>query len=405
MIQLIRMAIRDLGRNRRRTFFSALALGMGLALLILIASVYRGEMRDSLNTSIKLQTGHLQLRANGYDETKSSLSWKNLIENPEQVATQIARLSQVKTATPRLYASGIIGTGDQTAGVRVVGVDPPSPANDPFREGLLSGTFLQSDDRNGILVGSTLADKLRLKAGDNVDLLINTSNGDVNEQAFTIRGTFTTHTPGFDEGTILMPLAKAQTITSTDNHASIIFILLKNIDETIPVSKAITSSTYMVKTYLQLNELLVQTEQLANGFMLVIYLIVLAVSATVIVNTFIMSVYERTREIGILTAIGMKASRVLAMFFAESSILGVGGIAIGLILGGIAAFFIQRYGIYVGNIGATGIMIGERIYGYLTVNDVVTVTVMAFITSLLAALYPALMAARMEPVQALHGGN
>lgn len=405
MIQLIRMAIRDLGRNRRRTFFSALALGMGLALLILIASVYRGEMRDSLNTSIKLQTGHLQLRANGYDETKSSLSWKNLIENPEQVATQIARLSQVKTATPRLYASGIIGTGDQTAGVRVVGVDPPSPANDPFREGLLSGTFLQSDDRNGILVGSTLADKLRLKAGDNVDLLINTSNGDVNEQAFTIRGTFTTHTPGFDEGTILMPLAKAQTITSTDNHASIIFILLKNIDETIPVLKAITSSTYMVKTYLQLNELLVQTEQLANGFMLVIYLIVLAVSATVIVNTFIMSVYERTREIGILTAIGMKASRVLAMFFAESSILGVGGIAIGLILGGIAAFFIQRYGIYVGNIGATGIMIGERIYGYLTVNDVVTVTVMAFITSLLAALYPALMAARMEPVQALHGGN
>lgn len=405
MIQLIRMAIRDLGRNRRRTFFSALALGMGLALLILIASVYRGEMRDSLNTSIKLQTGHLQLRANGYDETKSSLSWKNLIENPEQVATQIARLSQVKTATPRLYASGIIGTGDQTAGVRVVGVDPPSPANDPFREGLLSGTFLQSDDRNGILVGSTLADKLRLKAGDNVDLLINTSNGDVNEQAFTIRGTFTTHTPGFDEGTILMPLAKAQTITSTDNHASIIFILLKNIDETIPVSKAITSSTYMVKTYLQLNELLVQTEQLANGFMLVIYLIVLAVSATVIVNTFIMSVYERTREIGILTAIGMKASRVMAMFFAESSILGVGGIAIGLILGGIAAFFIQRYGIYVGNIGATGIMIGERIYGYLTVNDVVTVTVMAFITSLLAALYPALMAARMEPVQALHGGN
>lgn len=405
MIQLIRMAIRDLGRNRRRTFFSALALGMGLALLILIASVYRGEMRDSLNTSIKLQTGHLQLWANGYDETKSSLSWKNLIENPEQVATQIARLSQVKTATPRLYASGIIGTGDQTAGVRVVGVDPPSPANDPFREGLLSGTFLQSDDRNGILVGSTLADKLRLKAGDNVDLLINTSNGDVNEQAFTIRGTFTTHTPGFDEGTILMPLAKAQTITSTDNHASIIFILLKNIDETIPVSKAITSSTYMVKTYLQLNELLVQTEQLANGFMLVIYLIVLAVSATVIVNTFIMSVYERTREIGILTAIGMKASRVMAMFFAESSILGVGGIAIGLILGGIAAFFIQRYGIYVGNIGATGIMIGERIYGYLTVNDVVTVTVMAFITSLLAALYPALMAARMEPVQALHGGN
>ena len=136
-----------------------------------------------------------------------------------------------------------------------------------------------------------------------------------------------------------------------------------------------------------------------------IYIIVLAITATVIVNTLIMSVFERTREIGILSAIGMKGSRIMAMFFAESAVLAVGGITIGLVLGSLLVAYTTKYGFYIGNMGLTGIMIGERIYTYLTVKDTVNLAVAAFIVSLLAALYPALLAARMEPVEALHGGK
>src|SRR3990172_8516222 len=108
MIQLLRMAYRDLGRNRRRSFFSALALGMGLALLLLMAAVVEGEMRGSLESTIRLESGHLQVRAGTYDEVKTSLAWDDLIENPSGIAAQIASLSVVEVATPRLFASGIV---------------------------------------------------------------------------------------------------------------------------------------------------------------------------------------------------------------------------------------------------------------------------------------------------------
>jgi ABC-type lipoprotein release transport system permease subunit len=137
----------------------------------------------------------------------------------------------------------------------------------------------------------------------------------------------------------------------------------------------------------------------------VFYLIVLAITATVIVNTLVMSVFERTREIGILAAMGMRGGRIMAMFLAESSLLAVGGIAMGVALGSLFSAYVQRYGFFIGDFGITGILIGERIYTYLTLNDIVTLTIMAFVITLLAALYPALVAAKMEPVEALHGGK
>ncbi len=405
MIQLFKLALRNLGRNRRRSFFSALALAMGLALLMLIASFIAGEMRSAMDTSIKLQTGHIQVRAKTYDESKTSLAWEDLVADPDKIAAQIAALPPVKVATPRLFATGIISESDQSIGVRIVGIDPPSAANAPYQDGIVSGAYFTADDREGVLIGQTLAEKNNLKVNDQIDLLANTSNGDVDEQMFTIRGIYTTHTPGFDETTLLMPLTKAQAITKTENHASTIFVLVKNIDDTSAVVTALKDSPYNIQTYLQLNELLTQTEQLSRSYMSLIYLIVLAVTATVIVNTLIMSVFERTREIGILSAIGMKASGIMGLFFAESAVLAVGGILMGLLLGGLIVWYTSTYGFYIGNFGLTGILIGERIYTYLTVNDAVTLTIAAFIISLLAALYPALLAARMEPVTALHSGN
>jgi ABC-type lipoprotein release transport system permease subunit len=405
MIQLYKMAFRNLGRNRRRSFFSALALGIGLSLLLLMASVVSGEMNGALDTSIKLNSGHLQVTSKTYDENKASLAWEDLVEDPATLTAQISSLAPVKVATPRLFASGIITSGEESVGARIIGIDPTSTANQPFKDGLLSGEWLTSDDRSGILVGQALANKLELKTGDNITLLANTSNGEVDQQPFTIRGIYTTHTPAFDQGSIFMPLAKAQAITQTENHASTIFVLLIDKAQTAAVASALQSGQYQVKTWEQMNELVVAFEGFANTYMSLLYMIILAITATVIVNTLIMSVFERTREIGILSAIGMRSGRIMGMFFAESSLLAVGGIVIGLVLGGALMFYFTHYGIYIGNMGLTGMMLGERIYAMPKMNDVITLSIITFIVTLLAALYPALLAARMEPVEALHGGK
>jgi ABC-type lipoprotein release transport system permease subunit len=404
MIQIFQMALRDLERNRRRSIFSALALGIGLALLLLMAGVVAGEFGGAMDSAVKLETGHIQVRALSYNQDKASLAWSDLIENPDQMATQIAALPQVSVATPRLFASGIVSSGDDTTGVRAVGIDPASPANAPYRDGLVSGSFLTADDRDGVLLGQSLADQLKLTAGDHIDLLINTSNGNVDQQTFTIRGVYTTKTPSFDKTTVFLSLAKAQAFTQTQNHASTIFVLLKDRDQTPAVAAAIPAGQYQVKTYLQMNDLLVQTEQFASSYMAILYLIILAITATVIINTLIMSVFERTREIGILSAIGMQASRIMSMFFVESGILAIGGIVMGLVLGGLLLYYAVNFGFFLGDIGMTGIMVGETIYARFNPSDAVTLSVLALVVSLLAALYPAILAARMEPVDALHAG-
>jgi len=405
MIQLYKMALRDLGRNRRRSFFSALALAVGLALLMLMAAVIEGEYRGAMDLSIQLRSGHLQVRAPSYDEDKTSLAWEDLVENPDSIAAQITTLPTVKVATPRLFASGILATGADSVGVRIVGIDPPSEANAPYRDGLVGGEYLNADDRAGVLIGRPLAEKLNLRAGDPINLLVNTSNGDVDEQLFTIRGIYSTRTPAYDESTVFMPLAKAQAITRAEKHASIIFVLLKEREQTGAVVTALGTGNYQVATWEQMNELVLQTEQFASAYMVVLYLIILAITATVIVNTLVMAVFERTREIGILSAIGMRGGRIMAMFFAESSLLAVGGIGMGLALGGLVVAYFTRYGFYIGDMGLTGILFGERIYAYLTLSDTLTLAVIAFVITLVAALYPAMLAARMDPVQALHGGK
>jgi ABC-type lipoprotein release transport system permease subunit len=168
MTQLFKMAFRDLGRNRRRTFFSALAVAIGLALLMLMSSVINGEMGNAIQSAILLQSGHIQIRSATFDENQSSLKWEDLVVNPDQIVEQISALPQVKAASPRLFASGFLSTGDESTCVKIYGIDPDSAANEPYRMGLISGSFLTADDREGLLIGSPAADKLHLQVGDTV---------------------------------------------------------------------------------------------------------------------------------------------------------------------------------------------------------------------------------------------
>jgi len=406
MLLLYKIALRNLARNRRRSFFSALALGMGLALILLIAAVIRGETEGGLKSSIELQSGHIQLHAPSYDPDKSSLAWEDLLENPQAIAERVATLGPViKAATPRLYASGIVTSSDHSLGVSILGVDPGSPANAPYQNGLVSGSFITADDREGIVIGEALAKKVDLRAGDKLNLLVNTSDGDVDQQNFVVRGIYTTHTPSLDEAVVLLPLAKTQAIAKTGERASSIFILLSGNEQLALVKPALQALPYQMRDYLEMNELFVILEQYADSFMIFIYMIVLGVTATVIINTLVMAVFERTREIGILSAIGMKGGRIMALFFAESSVLAVGGIVIGLALGAVAVWYATVYGFYIGDFGATGFAMGERIYAHMSAQDAISLTVAAFIVTLLAALYPAMVAARMEPVVALRGGK
>jgi len=214
---------------------------------------------------------------------------------------------------------------------------------------------------------------------------------------------YSTNTYVYDDSTVFLPLAKAQAITRAENHASLIFVMLQNQDQAEPVAASLASSKYQIKTWQQLNELSVQFEQFANAYMVILYLIVLGVTATVVTNTLVMAVYERTREIGILAAIGMKGRRIMSQFLAEAAFLATGGVIGGLILGVLIVAWVGSVGFSVpATQGVTGVLFGDKIYPFLTLQDAVGLTLAAYIITLVASLYPALLAARLEPVEALH---
>lgn len=403
MSQTFKLAFRNIGRNKTRSLLSALAVAVGMALLLLMAAVLEGEMRGSMQNSIRLQSGHLQIRAASYDENKISLKWEDLIENPEQVIEKVKSLPQVTVATPRLIASAILTIGDESKGVQILGIDPESEANQPFRNGVIDGQFLQMEDREGILVGQPLAEKLGVQVNDKVNLLMTTSNGDVDEQLFTVRGIYSTHIPSYDENTVFMPLAKAQAFTATENHASTIFVMLQNQEQAEPVAQALTSSSLKVLTWRDQNALITQFEDFAGVFMIMFYLVVLGITATVVTNTLVMAVFERTREIGILAAIGMKGRGIMAQFLAEAALLATGGVIGGLLIGGALVAYFTVYGIYIGDYGVTGLLFEDHIYAQLTLENTITLTIVTYIITLIASLYPARLAARLEPVEALHG--
>jgi ABC-type lipoprotein release transport system permease subunit len=409
MFRLWKLAIRDLGRNKRRSALTLVAVGLGLALLIVTSGVIEGAVQGSIENNIRVRSGHVQVREESYDEDMVSLKWEDLLDDPQGLTAQAQALPEVRAATPVLWASGILATSEESVGVQVFGIDPLSETSTPFREGLVAGEFLAPGDRDGILIGERLARSLGLTAGDDIGLLVNTSDEQPDEAIFTIRGLYDTGIPSYDEITVFLPLTKAQAFTRAGDRASAVVALLHDKEDADAVAGALrapgpTPQKVRTFTWRDLNQVILQAVEMSMGIMYLMYLVVLAVVAVVIANTLLMSVFERTREMGILAALGMKGRQVLAMFVLEAGILGVIGIAVGILLGSLGVYYLATQGWHIGDLASMAtaeVAYGETIYAQFAPAEMVQLSMASLVITLLASLYPAWFAARMEPIDAL----
>jgi ABC-type lipoprotein release transport system permease subunit len=404
MFRLCKIAIRDLGRNKRRSALTLVAVGLGLALLVVTSGLMEGAVRGSIENNIRVRTGHVQVRAESYDEDKVSLKWEDLLDDPHGLAAQAQTIAGVRAATPVLWASGILATSEESVGVQVFGIDPLSETSAPFREGIVAGQFLSSDDRSGILIGERLARSLGVTAGDDVSLLVNTSDEQPDEALFTIRGLYDTGIPAYDETTVFLPLAKAQAFTRAGERASAVVALLHDQENAEPVASALRAPGLNVLTWRDMNQVILQAVEMSMGILYLMYLVVLAVVAVVIANTLLMSVFERMREMGILAALGMKGRQILAMFVLEAGTLGVIGIVLGILLGSLGVYYLATEGWHIGemaNMATAEVAYGETIYASFAWSDTISLSIASLVITLLASLYPAWFAARMEPIDAL----
>jgi putative ABC transport system permease protein len=266
MYKLWKLAIRDLRRNRRRSILSLLAVALGLSLLVVSSGLMDGSIWGSVESNIRVRTAHVQVRDESYDEDRISLKWEDLLEEPQAVATQVEALPEVRSATPVLWASGILAAGQESVGVQVVGIDPLAEFSAPFREGLVSGQFLEPDDRGGILIGRRLAESLSVTVGDDINLLVNTSDEQPDETILVIRGLYDMGLPVYDETTVFLPLAKAQAFTRAGERASAVLALLDDKDDAEAVAQALRGPDREVLTWRDLAQAVLGAVESSEGF-------------------------------------------------------------------------------------------------------------------------------------------
>jgi ABC-type lipoprotein release transport system permease subunit len=400
------IAYRDLGRNKRRSALTLVAVALGMALLIMMSGLTEGAVAGSLENSIRLQTGHLQVREESYDEDKVSLQWKDLLDDPLGLVAQLQATGGVRTAAPVLWASGMLTVRDESVGVQVFGIDPLSEVFAPIRDGLVAGDFLTPDDRGGMLMGQRLAKSLGLSVGQRVVLTASTADQQPDEATFTIRGLYNTGVASYDETRVFLPLSKAQAFTRTEGRASAILVLLHRQEGADAIAAALRTQGLSVLTWRDLNQVLLQTLDASAIFLNMMNLVVLAVVAVIIANTLLMAVFERRREMGILAALGMKGRQILAMFVLEAGSLGMAGILLGILLGGLGVAYLASVGLPIGEAAAAGeasniITYGNILYARFTPSTWAELSIASLAITLLASLYPAWFAARMEPIEAL----
>jgi ABC-type lipoprotein release transport system permease subunit len=403
--KFLAMAYRSVIRNTRRSLLTALAVALGLVVVMVMSGFIEGAVANAIADNIRINTGHLQIRNADYDDEKMSLLAKDLIRDGEGLAEELETMEGVRSATPVLWSGGLLSTPRESIGIQIVGINPTDAFHTPIKEGIVAGEYLKADDRGMVLVGKVLADQMEIQVGQRISLAASDANGIGQEGLFTVAGLVDTGFPGLDQNRVILPLAQAQSFSGVGDRISSLIVFLDDQNDAERVAEQLKSADIQVETWQEMNSLLVESVEVGVVFYYVVYAIVFLAVAVIIANTLLMSVFERTREIGILASLGMRGSQIMVMVLFEAIILAIFGVAVGLVLGMGAVTYFAVVGITLPVETVTlveGMAFGTTMKGGYAPEQFVGLSLMLLVIVALVALYPAWYAARMEPVEAIH---
>ena len=398
----MQLAFRNVIRHRRRSGIALIAICFGVVALVLSGGFIEwifGAMRESV---IKSRLGHIQVAMPGYRESGAADPFAYLLPGRSADLSFLQAMPGVKVIAPRLAFNGLISHGETSISFIGEGVDPG-------KEGVLSqfvfisrGENLSDSDPNGIILGEGLAANLGVNPGDTVVLLANTRSGGVNAVETRVRGLFHTATKAYDDAALRTPIElsrKLLRVTGTHHWA----VLLDETKHTDAALRHMQTDHRLSKLqfipWFELADFYNKTVALFSTQIDVVRLIIALIIVLSISNTMVMSVLERTGEVGTMMAMGSKRANILVQFLQEGLVLGVIGGALGLIIGALLASVISAIGIPMPP--APGMRHGFTGGVSLTVPLVLNAFLLALLTTLLATIYPAFKASRLNIVDAL----
>lgn len=402
----LKLAIRNVFRNRRRTLITLAAMGFGAAAIIVFGGFVNAIYWGVRESTIRSQVGHIQLYRKGFSEKGNLAPYDYLIADYAALRAELMKIEHVKTVTARLGLSGLVSTGDTTTSFVGTGVDPKGEIELSALAVIVEGQDLSSRDLRGITLGVGLAHAFGVKPGDDLTLLTTTKAGSINALAVKVRGVWESGEKAYDDRFLKVALPEVQRLLDVEHgEVQSIVLLLDATENTAAVRDRIAGLIrergldLEIKTWEDLALRYHQVRELFGRIFAVLTLIVSIMVVFGITNTMTMAIFERTREIGTVMALGTRRRGVISMFVLEGIALGaLGGVA-GVLLGIGLARIISALGIQLPP--PPGSTRGFTVQIFIVPAVLLQAFRLSIITAALASLYPAWRAARLNVVEAL----
>jgi ABC-type lipoprotein release transport system permease subunit len=398
------IAWRNIWRSKTRSLVILVALTLGLASGIFYMAFYKGMLDQRINSAIKTEVSHIQIHHKQYLENPDK---KLVINATDSIVKIIQNVPGVETVSNRTIINSMIQSPTTGSGVKIAGINPKEESrvtNLPSK--IIKGDYFETNRRNPIVIGRKLADKLKIKLKSKVVITLQDFNGNITGAAFRVIGIYETSNTTYDETSVFVQASDLNRLLGLDaNSCHEIAVLLRQNEALSSVKNNLTSQLPQldVKTW---REIMPEVSLLESTFGLTMYIfigIILLALLFGIINTMLMAVLERTKELGMLMAVGMNRIRIFTMIMAETVMLSVFGGLCGIILGWLLNIYFGINGIDLGAWSTAYKSMGfdTLIYTRLTWSITFQIAAMVFITGLLAAIYPAIKALRLKPVEAI----
>lgn len=407
MILYLRLAWRNIWRHRRRTVIIVLAMGLSLALMMFYDGLIDGFNQAIAGNAVRVLGGNVQVHAEGYREKVDSNPLLPLTDDSAVVQAALAQ-PDVIAASRRIQTGGLVSNREGAFSLKVIGIEPEAEAPvSLIAEHIVDGRYLESTDEDSILIGQGLADALSVSIGDRVTLVGSDVNKQNRQRTMTVIGIYDVGLPSFEKGAVYISLLEAQNLYGLRGQSTEVQITLNKVGPESVVVAALTPILpgYEVesweKNYPELGSAIGQK----NIVMDIFSVIIVVISGIGILNLLLMAIYERTREIGLLGAMGLKPRQIAATFILEGAMIGLVGVLAGIGMGLMINLSLGRVGMdYSQFAGITEYMalISGKIYPTLGVSKLFLRAAIVLTIAALAALIPAIIASRREPSEALH---
>lgn len=397
------LAWRNLWRNHRRTLIMLIAVTVGVWAMIFMTALMRGMIIDMVRDGVRVLPGHVQIH---HPEFRDDPSVNNLI--PASGAELNRRFADkgFEAWATRVKVPAVITSERESRGVTLLGIDPAAEAPISFvADDIVQGRFLEDDSDTGVIIGLKLADKLDTELGKRVVLMSQDQNNEIADRGFRVVGIFDSDPDGHEEAFVFAGRATIQKMLRIGDHVTEVVFLGDDYRDVEPLYEKVSGlagADVEVRRWTELDTYLSTMLTVMDGFVFVWVIVIFLTLSFGLVNTLVMAVFERVREIGLMLALGMRPANILGQVVVESLLL----LVIGLALGNFIAWMTiepLKDGIDISAVAQGMEMMGASsiLYPVLEMDDVVTANIVVLVLGFLASLSPAWRASRYQPVEAI----